>query len=74
MMPEMTGMELHREALLRAPGAAARMAFLTGGVFTASAESFLDDPSRRRLQKPFTPAELRSFADEGVRSGRERRT
>jgi CheY-like chemotaxis protein len=59
MMPEMTGMALHDQLLAESPGLAARMIFLTGGAFTRDASEFLDRVPNARLEKPFTPAQLR---------------
>ncbi len=60
MMPEMTGMELYRKLLAEAPAQAARMVFLTGGAFTREASEFLAEVPNGRLEKPFTPAQLRA--------------
>jgi PAS domain S-box-containing protein len=60
MMPEMTGMALHQRLLASAPDQAARMVFLSGGAFTAEATGFLERVPNARLEKPFTPAELRA--------------
>ena len=65
MMPEMTGMALHARLLEQAPAQAARMVFLTGGAFTPEASEFLDRVPNARLEKPFTPAELRSAVAAG---------
>jgi CheY-like chemotaxis protein len=59
MMPDMTGMELHADVELRAPAAAARMVFMTGGAFTDEAERFLDRVPNLKLWKPFEAKELR---------------
>jgi CheY-like chemotaxis protein len=59
MMPEMTGMALHEKLLVEAPALASRMVFLTGGAFTREAAEFLDRVPNARLEKPFTPAQLR---------------
>lgn len=58
MMPEMTGIELYRRAIAEAPALANRFVFLTGGVFTADARAFLDEPGRRWLAKPVERATL----------------
>jgi len=60
MMPDMTGMDLHRELSRVAPEQAKRMVFLTGGAFTANAWTFLSDPAREHLEKPFSPTTLRA--------------
>jgi signal transduction histidine kinase/ActR/RegA family two-component response regulator len=58
MMPILNGMELHRELLHRRPELAGRMLFMTGGTFTDSARSFLDDGTRRYIKKPFDMDEM----------------
>lgn len=64
MMPEMSGMELHEELRTRNGAQAARMVFMTGGAFTASAREFLADPTRRRVEKPFKPQHLLALVNE----------
>jgi PAS domain S-box-containing protein len=59
MMPDMTGMELHDKLKAEAPALAARMIFLTGGAFTREAAEFLERVPNARLEKPFSPAQLR---------------
>ncbi len=61
MMPEMTGMELHRAVARIAPEQAARMVFLTGGTFTQQARTFLQDVRNVRVEKPFDAEELREL-------------
>jgi signal transduction histidine kinase/CheY-like chemotaxis protein len=64
MMPDMTGMALHAELLSRLPEAAAKMVFMTGGVFTAQARSFLDGMPNRILDKPIFPKEMLALVEE----------
>jgi PAS domain S-box-containing protein len=61
MMPEMTGMQLHSELARTSPEDADRMIFLTGGAFTPSARSFLDQVPNPRLEKPFDSQNLRAM-------------
>ena len=61
MMPEMSGVELHRELSRLSPELAARMVFLTGGAFTPYARSFLSEVENPRLEKPFSSEELRGL-------------
>ncbi|HWZ93272.1 MAG TPA: ATP-binding protein, partial [Polyangiaceae bacterium] len=61
MMPDMTGMDLHRELSLVAPEQAKRMIFLTGGAFTANARQFLADTANEHIEKPYAPANLRTL-------------
>ncbi len=60
MMPQMTGMDLHAELAQSDPQQAARMVFLTGGVFTPRARSFIEDRRRQCLEKPFAIETLRA--------------
>jgi PAS domain S-box-containing protein len=60
MMPEMTGMDFHRELSQIAPEQARRMIFLTGGAFTEKAWRFLSETTQEHLEKPFDPAALRA--------------
>jgi CheY-like chemotaxis protein len=55
----MTGMALHDKLKAEAPALASRMIFLTGGAFTRDASDFLDRVPNARLEKPFSPAQLR---------------
>ena len=64
MMPQMTGMDLHRALSEQIPEQAGRMVLLTGGAFTPGAVSFLDRVPNRRLDKPFDPARLRAAVRE----------
>jgi CheY-like chemotaxis protein len=58
MMPEVTGMEIHRELSRQVPDQARRMVFLTGGAFSASAQQFLDRVQNPWLEKPFDLPDL----------------
>jgi two-component system cell cycle sensor histidine kinase/response regulator CckA len=58
MMPELSGVELHGELLRVAPDQAARMVFVTGGAFGASAIEFLDRVPNPRLFKPFAKEQV----------------
>jgi signal transduction histidine kinase len=61
MMPEMTGMDLHAELLRAFPDQALKMIFMTGGIFTETAASFLGSVSNQTLEKPFRSAALRQL-------------
>jgi PAS domain S-box-containing protein len=67
MMPEMTGMDLYQALARVSPRHAAAMIFLTGGAFTAGAESFLAGVPNPRLEKPFDTRGLRGFINERLR-------
>jgi FixJ family two-component response regulator len=58
MMPEMSGMDLHRELARLAPAQAERIIFLTGGAFSPAAREFLDTVANPRLEKPVDTANL----------------
>lgn len=63
MMPQGTGMDLHRELSRFAPELADRMVFVTGGAFTPAARAFLEEVPNHRLEKPFEPANLRAIVE-----------
>jgi len=67
MMPEMTGMDLHRELSLVAPEQADRMIFVTGGAFTEKAWRFLSETPKEHLEKPFASANLRAIVQRYLR-------
>jgi CheY-like chemotaxis protein len=67
MMPDMTGMELHRELTRLAPRLADRMIFMTGGAFTAEAREFLSHSLKEHLEKPFDPGNLRAIVQRFLR-------
>ncbi len=60
MMPDMNGMEFHDEVIRVSPADAARIVFLTGGAFTATAREFLARVPNTVLEKPFDPRALRT--------------
>lgn len=61
MMPLMNGLQLYDALTAEAPDQAARMIFLTGGVFTDSARSLLAQTARPVLHKPCGTEELRAM-------------
>jgi CheY-like chemotaxis protein len=68
MMPEMSGMDLHRELARINPDQAARIIFLTGGAFTPAAQSFLSDGTKEYIEKPFDSANLRAIVQRHLRA------
>ena len=64
MMPGVSGMDLHEWLEARAPQAADRMVFMTGGVFTDAARDFLEKVPNRRIEKPFDTRDLLRLIDE----------
>src|SRR6185312_14726942 len=59
MMPEMSGVEFHRELETQKPEIARRVLFFTGGAFTPVAQAFVRRMGERCLLKPFDVAEVR---------------
>jgi CheY-like chemotaxis protein len=59
MMPHMSGMELHAWMSRIAPDQAARMVFLTGGIFSTGARAFLAAVPNSHIEKPFDTRRLR---------------
>jgi len=57
-MPDVTGSDIYRFLSEARPGYEAKMAFMTGGAFTADAESFLAASNRPTVQKPYTRKSL----------------
>ncbi len=55
MMPDITGIEVDRCIREEFPQLVSRLAFTTGGGFTATAQTFLDSTDRVVLQKPVNP-------------------
>jgi len=64
MMPEITGMEVYERLKLLVPEQAARVIFVTGGAFTASAREFLDRVPNPRVEKPIDTNDLLALIDE----------
>jgi signal transduction histidine kinase len=60
LMPEMTGMDLHREVCRSFPELARRVVFLTGGAFTPAARSFLEEEAVECVEKPFDLQTIRA--------------
>ena len=61
MMPDMSGMTLHRALVERYPALARRTVFLTGGAYTPESRDFLDATSVEFLEKPFELDTLRAL-------------
>lgn len=66
MMPEMTGMDFHRELGRVRPEVARRVVFMSGGVFSPGVRSFLDEIPNRRIDKPLDIAALRRLIDDAL--------
>ncbi len=70
MMPQMSGMDLHRELSLINPEQAQRMVFLTGGAFTQAAQAFLADGDKEYIEKPFDFTNVRSVIQRHLRANK----
>ena len=68
MMPGVSGIQLHRWLADRRPGLAARVVFMTGGVFSPVARDYLETVPNFRIEKPFNPAQVRKVAADFVRA------
>ncbi len=73
MMPEVSGMDVHAWLRERDPALAARFVFITGGVFTTGAASYLEQVDNPRLEKPFNRTTLREVVGALVRRSRAER-
>ena len=61
MMPNVTGIDFFKEVSTLAPSELDKIVFLTGGAFAVQARQFLEAVPNVRLDKPFTPDELRKL-------------
>jgi PAS domain S-box-containing protein len=66
MMPSMTGIEFHGRLSREVPDQAGRIVFLTGGAFTSTARTFLDETPNLHMEKPFEVQALRALINERV--------
>lgn len=69
MMPELSGMELHAELSRLSDEQAARMIFMSGGVFSGRGVRFLENLPNPFLEKPFTMRGLREVVARMVTAG-----
>lgn len=63
MMPEVSGQKLYSMACEKKPSLAKSFVFITGGVSSEDAESFLAENSVRVLYKPFDRTVLRQILE-----------
>jgi signal transduction histidine kinase len=61
MMPNVTGIDFFKEVRVLAPSELDKIVFLTGGAFASQARQFLEAIPNLRVDKPFTPDELRKL-------------
>ncbi|MGE0814310.1 MAG: response regulator [Vicinamibacterales bacterium] len=67
-MPAMSGIEFFRRLREQHPGLAARVVFMSGGVFDKSFEEFLRTVPNRRIGKPFGMEEIRRVVADAARA------
>ena len=60
MMPETSGMDVHREMSRLQPELASNIVFMSGGAFTPEARDFLAEVPNERIEKPFDLVDLRN--------------
>ena len=64
-MPQMSGVDFHREVAWRRPQLSERIVFLSGGAFSPDVAEYVDALPRWRLvTKPFELERLRALVDE----------
>lgn len=66
MMPELTGMDIYQVLRFNRPGYEARIVFMTGGAFTASAKRFLAQVPNARIEKPFNLRALQRMVHRSI--------
>lgn len=64
MMPQMTGMAVHAAIQSADREQSDKMAFVTGGVFTADAHEFIQGRRDRILEKPFTKRDVLALLEQ----------
>lgn len=68
MMPEVSGMDVFREASKLQPRLAEEIVFMTGGAFTPEARAFLAGVPNAQIEKPFELLDLRRIVNARVRA------
>jgi CheY-like chemotaxis protein len=66
IMPEVSGMDVYCALELHSTDRAARLVFMTGGVFTPEAERFLASVPNRRIEKPFSLARVEQILSQAL--------
>ncbi len=67
MMPNMSGMDLHKWLVENFPELAKQLIFITGGAFTPRARDYLSSVDNLRLEKPFCMESFINAVNERVR-------
>jgi DNA-binding NtrC family response regulator len=71
MMPHVSGMDLHEWLASSHPQLAARLIFVSGGVFTPRARRYLNTVDVPQLDKPVETANLRRLVADVIRRHRK---
>ncbi len=66
MMPDITGMDLHRWLAEGQPRLAEQVIFVTGGAFTPRARDYLSKLDNRIVEKPIGVAALRKIVGDHI--------
>lgn len=69
MMPQVSGVDVFTQVLLRRPELAPRFVFLTGGSFTPQASQFLSTVANQIVAKPVDVPALKAAIEESIRKG-----
>ena len=66
MMPDVSGMDLHRWLIDANPSLAKQLIFITGGAFTPHAREYLSQVDNLRLEKPFDVANFKKIVSDQI--------
>jgi two-component system, cell cycle sensor histidine kinase and response regulator CckA len=72
LMPQMSGMDLYDEVAERFPQLLAKMAFMSGGAFTASARAFVERVDNPKIAKPISLDDLERVIGDLLSGGLKR--
>ena len=70
MMPEVTGMDVHRWLVARNPRLAERIVFISGGAFGPVASEYLSEAGNLKLNKPFDNSEFKDMVSSRIRAAK----
>jgi two-component system NtrC family sensor kinase len=68
-MPEETGADFFEYVRAHFPGLAKRFVFMSGGVFQANTQAFLEDSGCAHVEKPFSLDHLRALLTQLIAAG-----
>jgi two-component system, cell cycle sensor histidine kinase and response regulator CckA len=73
MMPNVSGVDVHKWLLAEHPELARKLVFVTGGAFTPNARQYLEQVDNVRVEKPFDATNLEKQVNEWVSASRAKR-